>query len=336
MNRINSIIEELKTNIVTYYPELELKSVSLKQKRKVRRTLYSNVYEVDILNARKKVKTLMVKVPSDGLDYRTEFEGLKYLYPRFNSLSKDLSVVYAVDYLPQSGALVTEKASGVTLHSLLTKYNFPLIRNIKANYLFNCMRKCGEWLKLFHEITYTGIQRRINSEDFLNAATDPLKICQSYGMSKKLADGVLSFMKGLTSEVSRQHFPVSKKHGDFQPHNIMVCNGKMVVLDINFSKEDIVIKDVCNFLSGLNLLNLRLFNPLYSYSFTKGLENYFLRGYFGQKSYSKEVVTFLNLLGQLQQLDKLCRRNNYFVNIVRIVPHLSARIAEAIKTQVTQ
>jgi len=333
INRIEAekgIIQIIERRLPQYYPHLNLSHLYLR-KGKCKIHHCSIICEQDLWQKGRIIKTLIVKKRIFNpyyhndvvLNTTTEFENLKFL----NSHSNDrLSVPKVFDCFPDKGILVTEKDSAKSLLSHLVRYNFLPFSEERGDILKQMCEGAGEWLREFHKVTYTDYKSKVDTDEFIWKAKNAMNRCLSYGLSEELYKRLIYKMETLKDAVSNFSFPVSLKHGDYQPINILCKDSRITVLDIDLSKRDITVKDICNFLTNMSLFHLK-YPPL----FIRGkqlrdLENNFLIGYYQKEEIPYPVIEFLRLLSVLESLQNICKRKDTWMRRLRIIPFYQSRI----------
>ena len=306
----------IRSRISIYYPELSLHGVKIKV-RLPRKLHTSVIYQVDIHYNGKLMKSLIVKkrifnpfYKNDVKeDTRKEFENLKFL----NNLSdRKFRIPRVLDALPEEGLLITEKVEGRSLYFYLNKFSYLPLTKAKRDFLEKIFRNVGMWLKEFHKMTYTGKDMKIDTISYIHKAETILSNFSPHILSKKLCEEILNRMKTLERDVLKYTFPVALKHGDFQPRNIIHNQDEVIVMDMESRKEDIIIKDVCNFITGITTFEIRYPSP-----WNKGLLNefvdYFLETYFESNSILYSAIEFMKLLGLVESFESTYKRNELFL-----------------------
>ncbi|MFH0764097.1 MAG: hypothetical protein V1927_03760 [Candidatus Omnitrophota bacterium] len=313
-------ILELKTVIENrlqkYYPHLASSHVRVEGSL-LKKHHKSIIYQFSIYNTDSVLKRLIVKrriynnlyhndVTKDTVK---EFDILSLL--RKNRVLKD-SISHALDAIPEKGLLVTEKIEGETLYAYLKNISLmPLTRSRKA-ILKSLFSETGEWLKDFHSATFEGKHGKIETGKFIDKAGQIIDKFPYLNIPVDLGRKVMERMEALESDVASYDCPISLKHGDFQPHNIIHNGSRIYVLDIAAEIEDLTIKDVCNFITGLNISMMKLPGLSFKERYLNGMVGEYLKAYYGGGEAPYSVIRFVRILGILEQLDSVYKRNpNY-------------------------
>ena len=303
----------IENRFYKYYPELASEKIHVKGDL-LRKGHQSNIYQFDVHNTRTVLKSLIVKQRVYNKFYNNhiientqkEFDVLKYL----NSVpNAKIPAPRALDALPEEGLLITEKVKGKSLYSYLRKNSYLPLTNNRKESLKYIFRKTGEWLRNFHEVNSNGKTGKINTQEFIQKADEIIEKFPSMGLSVDLGNKLITKMEDMEDVVSEYQFPISLKHGDFQPLNIIFNNGKIIVLDISAKGEDITIKDVCNLITGTHIAKLKFLCSFYKTSHINELLDTFLENYYEYKAIPYPVIDFVKTLGFLEQLESIYERN---------------------------
>lgn len=323
MNATNSdnAISELKNLIenraCTYYPELSTQSFHIKG-AVLKKGHQSIIYQFDIHNTNRVLKSLIIKKRIFNKFYNNnivestqkEFDILKHL----NNISHPaISAPQVLDAIPEQGLLISEKVNGESLYSYLKRTSYLPITRAKKVFAKQIFAKTGEWLRNFHNAGFQGEKSKINTREFIGKAGLIVSKFSSMGLPINLGNAITNKMRRLEKDVLSYAFPVSTKHGDFQPQNIVFWGGKITVLDISAKNRDISIKDVCNFITGSIIIRIKLPFSFFNARYLNDMIEEFLKVYYGQESIPYPAIEFVKFLGLLEQLDYVYNRNiNFF------------------------
>mgnify|MGYP005651051029 CR=1 FL=1 len=297
----------LRERINRYYPELNSYRVTIKG-HFLKKQHTSYIYQFDIYNSKGIFKSVVVKkrifnnVYNNNIveDTKREYSALQHLktIPNLN-----ISFPKILDAIPEQGLLITEKFRGKTLFSYLNKASYFLTSNTNKIFLKKLCFNTGEWLREFHRATSIGEMRKINVHGYINKAEVLVHKLSPLGLKVSLGEGLIDKMRSLGREIIGQEFPLALKHSDMQPMNVICSNGRIVVLDIGATKVDIIIKDVCNFVVGMNTVFIKSICSFWNKVLLDQLINEFLCGYFNDGDIPSGAVEFVKSLGMLEQLD---------------------------------
>lgn len=315
INRVENLIEK---KIYSYYPELASSGIRVKHNRFIKRLITSDIYQFDIYSNNAVFKTIFVKKRKFGQLYNNdiikdtiaEFENLSF----FSSLpDRKFSTPRVLDVISQEGILVTEKIEGKSLYSFLKKFSYLPLAKVKELILRDICIKTGEWLREFHKAGLTGECGKIDTKNYIEKAKLIVNNFPHYGLTKILGNSLIEKIKNLEGSALDYTFPVSFKHGDFQPMNIFYSGDKVSVIDIDLRNKDITIKDVTNFVTGLYTFNVNCLASSLNSHILNGLIDDFLNSYFDGKSVPYRAIEFVKILGILESLERTYKRNESFL-----------------------
>ncbi|MBI4468905.1 MAG: phosphotransferase [Acidobacteria bacterium] len=205
---------------------------------------------------------------------RREYESLSWLWREFSRRSARFAVPKPFDYFPECAGLVVQKCEGKPLDQLL-RWARLLKTSSQREKLYACVGACGEWLELFHRITARAgpaseTYQRIN-RDFHH----DLETCVHLGLDAGLASQVAYGFEQRKSIAASGDSQRVGYHCDFGPHNVLVSDEKITVLDFEGLQEGIIYEDLCYFLGMIETF------PLYhlSHKICRGMKESFLKGY---------------------------------------------------------
>ncbi|MDB4349546.1 phosphotransferase [Omnitrophica bacterium] len=327
----NNIINIIKERVPLYYPDLFSSPVSIKKNKFQKRCHTSIIYQYDLHNCKDILKSLIVKKriynPAYNNDIKRdtmlEFEVLSHL----NKLADGkFSIPRALDALPAEGVLITEKVEGRSLHSYIQGASVLPMTKAKREFFNKTFYKTGEWLREFHSAVANGKKERINTDECINKARLIIDKFYTLGFPQKLGRTVLKTMNTLKKEVSSFEFPLAIKHGDFQPMNIFYSDNKISAMDFGFSKYDITIKDVCNFIVSIDIFFLKYPSLFWKDKYTKSFTDEFLNGYYKDGYIQLGTLKFLKCLGTPESLDKVYERNKNSIIRKKIISFYKDKI----------
>lgn len=317
-----------------YFPKLPKEHQIIKQ-RTAKKSRCSIIDEWRIKDNDRHWPTLMIKkgCPNDlyndkfKADLAKEFESLKLLNEHKGN---GFSVPHVYDFLPEHNVMVMEKIESARLGDVLIKGVNAYWKNKNGAYEL-LFRRCGHWLERFHAFTCVDHRFKMNAEVHLRKFRKVARICQVYGLPKGLIEAVEKRMQSLCQYIEQAHFDIALKHGDFQPNNILVRNNQITVIDISGYKNDVTIKDICNFLVGFQVMLIRSLQLLPDKRLNGILKRSFLDGYFNDKTIPLDPVQFFSLLGLLESFEKMCARRGKGLRELRIRPYFQELIRQTLE-----
>lgn len=329
------LMQIIKERITTYYPKIQSSSVTIQDNHPEQKYHTSTIYQFDILKDGSLYKCVMVKKRFFNTAYNNdvnkdtsaEFNNLKSLY------EKGLcgSIPRALDAFPQEGILISEKIEGIRLADCLTRYSYLPLTRERYDFLGNVFKETAGWLKAFHHLTDSGKTAGIEAEKKIQQADSILIKLYSYGFPRKLGSQIIKKMSEAKAEIKDLNFRLAKKHGDFQPMNIYCQKNKIIVMDIDSLKEDICIKDVCNFIVGTNIFNIRCAYSFIGKSALNSLIKLFLSSYYANNEYCYPALKFYTTLGLLEFCQSSYNRNHNIFKRKRILSFYSMRLKKQVK-----
>lgn len=331
-NRLKKLIED---RIFIYYPDLASIDIHIRDNFPVKKCLTSIIYQFDIYNHREILKSLVVKkrifIPTYNNDIaketKEEFENLRFLN---NLPERNFSIPFVLDVIPEEGVLITEKVEGKTFFYYLQKFShLPLTKSNKF-FLEKMFTKVGGWLKEFHQAGLTGQNNKIDTQEYLRQAQFIVDKFHTWGLSNDLGQMLVNKMTSIEKEVSRYTFPVTFKHDDFQPMNIIYDKEQIIVVDISYNAKDINIKDVCNFITGVKAFNIKSIYSLWNRRFLNGLIVDFLKAYFKNEPIPYAAIQFLNSKELLWSLEGAYKRNSSFMRRNKVLSFYKKKILESL------
>jgi hypothetical protein len=238
-----------------------------------------------------------------------EFESIENIYSGVSSLDREsrhlLIVPKPICYLPESSAIVTEKVDGTHLVPALVRGNVAHCLHLGIDRQQELAYRTGKVLRMLHDLMDTGRTAPLNPDERLRWVAE----YRSEGLlDDPLMSKVEESMSAYLEEVGTTEYRVSRKHGDFQPTNIMIVRDlRIAVFDFWFARPDVVLSDVCSFLMGLRSLCLRYPLPRRA-AYHYRLEKEFLEGYFQNDPVPGTALRCVGLSWLLHQYDHAVKR----------------------------
>ncbi|UCC95044.1 MAG: hypothetical protein JSW40_09610 [Candidatus Omnitrophota bacterium] len=328
---INDLRKMIHSNLSTYYPELSGRHLTIRHYPFSKKCHTSIIYEFAICHKKDILKNIVVKqrIPNSFYnhdvveDTRKEFDNLRLL----NALSeRRFSIPRVLDAVPKAGILITEKVCGKPFAACLKASSHLPLSKSKKVFLEKLFFRIGEWLREFHRAGFGGYYAVIEVDKFMRKAEEIVDKFPSWGLPCSLGKKLLGRMRGNENKAASCTFPVSSKHGDFQPLNILYNASTITVLDVGFKKNQITIKDVCNFITGVTTFDLKSFYSLWDIATVHHFNRCFLHGYFDHKSIPYAAVEVVCILGLLEALSRDYKRNTSFIKRKRIISFYKRKI----------
>jgi hypothetical protein len=187
-----------------------------------------------------------------------EFNILTFLYPRFADVER-CSVPKPVALLAERDAFIMEHVAGNLLATdLRFERYFTATKGFQA--LQQHFHECGKWLRHLH--AFTGVS---------DAGPDAVDCCvrrcdnalrqieQSADRRcpRELRSLVERFLQEQVGQLEGAQIPVTGRHGDFGPWNILVDPNGITVLDFFGFQDDIIAVDILKMLWHFEASSLR-------------------------------------------------------------------------------
>jgi hypothetical protein len=200
---------------------------------------------------------------------RREYDELSRAHRYFEHRSNALRVVRPLDYCEELNAVAIEKATGVDLG--------VLARRDEAASLA-AFRRCGQWLRAFHEKVHTAHPRVWTVGEFearLNRRREKLL---ALGVPERRLDPLLRDAIKLARSCREREVPYSLLHGDYKLRHIWASPDSIQVFDFGNVYNGACYVDVAAFLVELSVLKLG--HPWFESDKVRRYSETFLRGYF--------------------------------------------------------
>ena len=290
----------------------------------------SEIQEWVITSDGQTVETLLLKQSKPNIlyhddvtiDLAREFENLKNLT---GLLGKNFSVPRVFDCLVEHNLMVMEKVQGQCLRTVLLTEKYSRDR-IKTLFV-----QCGRWLRSFHDLTFTGENLLVPIGEFTEKWDKTAGMCHSYGLPASLLRSLTQRIGRLKEEVCQFKCPISMKHGDYQPGNILLTKNGITVIDISANKNDMAIKDICNFLVGYRTCFIKKINHFSYLNEFDTLDQSFLEGYYGKDPQPEPAIKFFHFLGLLESFEKICSRRGWFLRVGVVNPYFKNILERALR-----
>ncbi len=200
---------------------------------------------------------------------RMEFDELSRAHRYFERGGKGLRVVRPIDYCEELNAVVIEKASGGDLG--------VLARRDEAEALA-AMRRCGQWLRAFHEKVHKARPRVWTLGEFEGRLMKRREKLLALGVSAGQLDPLLGHVIKAARTCRQREVPCSLLHGDYKLRHIWASHEFIQVFDFGNVHPGPCYVDVAAFLVELSVLKLG--HPWFESRKVQSYTETFLRGYF--------------------------------------------------------
>jgi Phosphotransferase enzyme family len=228
--------------------------------------------EVAFKNCRKNILIKVLKPKNHSSRYlhilqervRRDFEITRSFHESFKNYP-GYSTSKPVACLPELLATVMVESPGQNLRDLIVNMAtfYPRGRTLRqlAEYSF----ACGQWLKIFQEITKDETQHRLQLEQMVKDIDLRLsRLVEQHGsfFSPRLRGQVIHYLERQALLVKDDDLLLCGVHGDFCPSNILIHGKEVIVLDFEMCKVGSVYQDVTYYLRHLDtFLQKPIFRP---------------------------------------------------------------------------
>lgn len=161
-----------------------------------------------------------------------EYDTLSTFYPRFENID-NCSVLKPVACISEHNTLITEYVEGTALSDEL-KYLHYFSSLARFRQLKEYFRLCGMWLEHLQEIAGVAVSNDLDYEYFLTHCDERLAWLEANSTSHipvGFRKAVMDYLEDLASSSKGVDIPMTGRHSDFGPWNILCHDGQITVLD---------------------------------------------------------------------------------------------------------
>jgi aminoglycoside phosphotransferase (APT) family kinase protein len=178
--------------------------------------------------------------------------------------------------VPASKTLVLEQMKGMPLSRILKREANRLIGRFRISRMNNLGRLAGRWLNEVHQAASSDPQPH-DSQVFLEEFEQRITWCRRLGVSEHTVASLTEATRAASRRFDGQLEPMSARHGDFTPQNVLIDGDHVSVVDFeNFNRADCVYEDIATFLAYVQTMSAF---PYYSKSALAALNRSFLGAY---------------------------------------------------------
>lgn len=293
------ITGHLKGSLSAYYPNLpNTSAMRVFAERTPHRRRFATIFWIAIVSANGNLfKRLIAKAycitPRAGSrdqdihsKSEREYDFHCRVYESFIRQDEMYAVARPVAYIRDSLCLITERAEGIDLGTVIRNTRYALADyNVRKKKLGLHFERCGRWLALFHDsfgqdrgvaMSYEHIEKQLDHylQRFLRA-----------GGKKEIADPIRQRILGMVKLFEGEPVAHCRLHGDFKLRHIFVTESKITPIDFGNAHEGAALDDLARLLVELNFINfgfgVTLHRELVSY-----LQKRLLHGYFRSEQWS--------------------------------------------------
>jgi len=280
---LGDIAERIRSRIARYFPETPLDSASAQVS--LRRLGETSSYPLFLAEARAPdgtARAIVVKfapVFDDNNEGLTEFRHLRAIHDRLGPAG-ELRVPRPLDFYDDVNALLMERAGGERLSRVLLRDGGRFAGRDAARHLEATVRRCGEWLAVYHQVTRQGDAAPFGDE-FVARVDEKLGLFVCRGFGRATAGRVMDTVHALRAFGRDQRVAVSDQHGDYGPQNAHAGDDFVFVFDLNYHAPAPIYEDIDYFLVTLETMNPYPRQFFFDRRRVQALRAPFLDGYFG-------------------------------------------------------
>jgi len=186
----------------------------------------------------------------------TEFDTLEMLYDYFSN-SPYFGVVKPLAMIREIPAIVTEESQGLTLSTLLAKFGRIPNGLWSTPTLELLYRRCGEWLKSFHETTHTNIGATDWNPTihYCDLRLKHLVDRPESGVDLVFARQIRARLIQYVNSIDERNDMTAGRHNDFAGNNIIVTPDRKIILcDLTLFDYGPTAFDCYNFIHHIEML----------------------------------------------------------------------------------
>ena len=319
--------ELLQQRVRDYYPELAGEVVVSEAFPLRERSTYP-IFLLE-LQGRTAIRKIVIKfapVFSENNEGLTEYRNMVSLNQRGPANDPELGLVRALDFFPETNALITEFVEGRRFsHSLLPGCSLGAGTESR-HAVQEHSRAAGRWLAMFHGAGLgadSGSVGTLADSSLLATCSELVAQARRLGVLWRTLDEVSRFLDWLGPHLGRLPGPQAPVHGDYAPQNMVIGDGRLFVFDLQRSFAEVAYHDIAYFLVTLETLNPFPKHPLFVRARARQLGGDFLLGYFGRPLEAPEQ----SAIGVLYVRNLLQRALKQYRSLTRRIPPAAGRLA---------
>ncbi len=280
---LGDIAERIRSRISRYFPETPLDSASAQVS--LRRLGEASSYPLFLAETRAPdgtARAIVVKfapVFDDNNEGLTEYRHLQAMHDRLGP-GGEVRVPRPLDFYDDVNALLMERVGGERLSRVILRDGGRFAGRDAARRLETTVRRCGEWLAVYHQLTRQGDTAPFGDE-FVARVDEKIALFLAHGFGRATAARVRDSVRALHAFGRDQRVAVSDQHGDYGPQNAHAGDDFVYVFDLNYRTPAPIYEDIDYFLVTLETMNPYPHQLFFDRSRVQALRAPFLEGYFG-------------------------------------------------------
>jgi hypothetical protein len=214
----------------------------------------------------------------------------------------DLGVVPPIACYPDLLAMVTEEVVGPTLLQYLHGRASWAVGPERLADLGATMSRAGRWLRAFQETASGGLVNASSFRDYIDHRLHRLLRSRGGGLSPSVRAHILQHVDRLAAAIDPADLAEVAIHSDLALGNVLVSDGRIVVLDFAMAKLGTRLHDLTRLWVQLDVLTTK---PRFRPSTVRHLQSALLAGYDPSVTPEQPLFRLLVLLHRVNQLAKL-------------------------------
>jgi len=206
---------------------------------------------------------------------QNEFRSLEELYAFSSGLEDAFGAIKPLAYWPEYNAIITELAYGRDLYELCRE-DTPLWRQGLSPSTKGLLRDCGVWLSMFHQSRSILGPRNCVPADTLTSVDIDIQFMLKNGLPRSMAASLRDRLRNLHTPFACRR---ARSVSGFEVRNVLVSEGRLIILDPGEIQEGCVFDDVARFLVSLDALYWGTPRFLLPLPLGKEMRDAFLEGY---------------------------------------------------------
>jgi hypothetical protein len=327
MENISNTAEYLREIIVSrvhqYFPDLS-NNINIEVLHKGRPLVrkHSILFEIAVRDySRQMMRGIFAKIPRVAGEEVTKgiYETMVALHAFSKGLSEEMNIVRPLDYLPERGAILTERVEGAELSALLRHSH----RAVEQG---NLVGACGRFLCAYHKALGQPTWSTDLAPTFMERCQLYLTRLQDYGVGKARAQHLLTeFERGAAR--LKGGIATCLTFDDYSVRNIIVQEGnRLFIIEATQPRTKAIYDDLAQFLTSLTMLFWGSPWFFVGRGLRPRLHQQFLSGYFSHHVPLELIALFYAkqlCFTWLRSLDSLAHKQH---GIASFIPTFPARL----------
>lgn len=266
-----------------------------------------------------------------------EFESTRKVHDAMSG-STDLGAVRPIACYPEYLATVTEQVPGQTLLEYLESDAAWVPRPDTLARLTATVKTAGRWVRMFHEIdnTRTGLVSLDAIQSYVDARLARLVANPRARFGEAERASVLEHIARLYAAADSGDLAEVPIHADLAPANMLVSNGRVVVLDFAMCSRGSLFHDLSRLFLQLDLIRLK---PQFTRAVIDRLGRALLQGFDSQLTADRPMFRLMLLQHRINHLATVSLASARFPASLynrRVRRYHRNRLAEELRTPVTR